>query len=149
MKLDLQYFSGGHSVTLYKDGGVTTFTASSSSDVQKDAEVTLTVVLASGYHVKEYNVLAGGVTVNPETKKFTMGEANVVIALTTTADSLYKVIENTEVNINGTKTELIRNMVIEYGPNGAITGVKSDGTTISLDGEIIKQLVAAGIIVQM
>lgn len=149
MKLDLQYFSGGHSVTLYKDGGVTTFTASPSSDVQKDAEVTLTVALASGYHVKEYNVLAGDVTVNPETKKFTMGEANVVIALTTTADSLYKVIENTEVNINGTKTELVRNMVIEYGPNGAITGVKSDGTTISLDGEIIKQLVAAGIIVQM
>ena len=39
MKLDLQYFAGGHSVTLYKDAGVTTFTASADSDVQKKSGI--------------------------------------------------------------------------------------------------------------
>ena len=149
MKMILNLFAGGHSVTVLKDDGIASASASASADVQKDAEVTLTVVLASGYHVKEYNVLAGGVTVDPSTKKFTMGEADVVIALTTTPDSLYKVIENCTVNINGTKTELTRNMMIKYGPNGAITGVDCEGTTITLNSVIIDQLVAAGIIEQM
>ena len=46
-KLNLQQFAGGHSVTVYKDSHVTTATPSSDSDVQKNADVTLTLVFAS------------------------------------------------------------------------------------------------------
>ena len=147
MKLNLQYFSGGHSVTLVKDAGVTTFTASSSSDVQKDAEVTLTVVLATGYHVDKYDVIAGGVTVNPETKKFVMGESDVIIALRTKADTAYIVTEDVTVNINGSKTELKKNVKLLKSPSGAIYGAESGNTALTFDPAVIAQLVANGIIV--
>ena len=149
MKLNLQYFAGGHSVTLYKDAGVTTFTASADSDVQKNAEVTLTVVFASGYELDEYEVIAGGVTVDPSTKKFTMGEANVVIYLKSKKNNLYKVVESCDVTINGSKTSLTRNMKLETGANGAIIGVTVTGTEITLDAATVKQLVHDGIIVKM
>ncbi|MBQ2178750.1 MAG: hypothetical protein II451_06430, partial [Oscillospiraceae bacterium] len=106
MKLNLQWFSGGHSVTLVHDDGASAFTASSSSDVQKDAVVTLTVTLKTGYAVDKYDVLSGGVTVDPATKKFTMGEADVVIALKTKATNEMIITEDCLVNINGTKTQL-------------------------------------------
>ena len=149
MKLNLQYFAGGHSVTLYKDAGVTTFTASADSDVQKNAEVTLTVVFASGYELDEYEVIAGGVTVDPSTKKFTMGEADVVIYLKSKANNKYKIVESCDVNINGSKTALTKNTKIIYSANGAIAGVECSGTAITLDAETVKQLVKDGIIVKI
>ena len=63
MRMILDLFSGGHSVTVVKDEGITQASASSTTDVQKDAEVTLTVTPATNHAIGEYEVLAGGVTV--------------------------------------------------------------------------------------
>ena len=148
MKLDLQYFAGGHSVTLYKDSHVTTFTASADSDVQKNAEVTLTVVLASGYEVDEYEVIAGGVTVNETTKKFTMGEADVVIYLKTKANNKYIVTEDVDVVINGTKTHLGKNIKLQQN-GGKVYGATVSGTAITFDAAVVAQLVADGTLVKI
>lgn len=148
MKLDLQYFAGGHSVTLHKDAGVTTFTASASSDVAKDTEVTLTVVLETGYEVDEYEVIAGGVTVNASTKKFTMGEENVVIYLKTKANNKYIVTEDTDVVINGTKTHLGKNIKLLEN-KGHVYGATVSGTAITFDAAVVAQLVADGILVKI
>lgn len=149
MKLNLQYFAGGHSVTLYKDSHVTTFTASSDSDVQKNAEVTLTVVIASGYEVDEYEVIAGGVTVNPSTKKFTMGEADVVIYLKTKANNVYAVVEPVKININGTETSLAKNVTLQQTANGGVYGAVVSGTAITIDAATVAQLVKAGVLVKL
>ena len=142
MKMILNLFAGGHSVTLYKDSHVTTFTASSDTDVQKNAEVTLTVVIADGYEVDEYEVIAGGVTVNASTKKFTMGEADVVIYLKTKADNLYMVTEETMASVNDTKVVLHQNTTVVLTPNGApkeIT-VKNGGAEIT-SSAAVQQLI--------
>lgn len=144
MLLDLQMFAGGHSVTIQKGDNVTTATASSSSDVQKDAEVTLTIVVADGYK-PEYQVIAGGVTLNPATKKFTMGEADVVIVVTAKATNVYRVTEECVVNINGNRKELHRNVKLTYSANGAIKEAITDGTTIS-DASQVEALIKAGLI---
>ena len=147
-KLDLQFYAGGHSVTLYKDAGVTTFTASSDSDVQKNAEVTLTVDFASGYELDKYDVIAGGVTVNPSTKKFTMGEENVVISLKSKKNNIYAVTEDVDVNINGSVTHLGKNVKVLTSANGAICGAEVTPTAITIDAATVAQLVAAGILVK-
>ena len=149
MELNLQYFAGGHSVTLYKDAGVTTFSASATSDVAKDAEVTLTVVLGTGYEVDEYEVISGGVTVNASTKKFVMGEENVVIYLKTKGNNKYIVTEPVEVNINGTKTNLAKNVQLQLTSSGKVYGVSVTGTAITFDAAVIAQLVAAGVLVKI
>ena len=149
MELNLQYFAGGHSVTLYKDAGVTTFTASADSDVAKDAEVTLTVVLETGYEVDEYEVIAGGVTVNASTKKFTMGSDNVVIYLKTKANNKYIVVEDTDVNINGSATHLAKNIKLQTTANGGVKGVTVSGTAITFDAAVVAQLVADGVLVKI
>jgi len=151
MKMILDLFAGGHSVTLYKDSHVTTFSASATSDVAKDAEVTLTVVVADGYEVDEYEVIAGGVTVNETTKKFTMGEENVVIYLKTKADNKYMVTEECWACLNGgTPTILHANTVIELTPNGVPKGItaKSGGTSVTVDAAI-QNLIDQGILVKL
>ena len=150
MKMILDLFAGGHSVTLYKDSHVTTFTASSNSDVQKNAEVTLTVVIADGYEVDEYEVISGGVTVDPATKKFTMGEENVVIYLKTKANNKYLVTEETMVNVNDNPIQLHANTIYEFTPNGVIKGVNaaSGGASIT-DSAAVQQLIDQGVLVKI
>lgn len=146
MKLNLQYFTG-HDVTLYKDANVTTFTASSSSSVDKNTEITLTVELASGYEVDEYECIAGGVTVDPSTKKFTMPDEDVVIYLKSKKNNIYKVLETVEVNINGTVTKLSKNVKV-LEKNGEVYDVTCTPTAITFDAAVVAQLVADGIIVK-
>lgn len=151
MKLDLnlQYFvDTTYTVTCYADAGFSAFSASPASGA-KGTEVTLTITPATGYELDTVDVVSGGVTVNLTTKKFTIDEANVVLNAKSKANNKYKVVENTTVNINGTKTELIRNMTVQYGPSGAIVGVESSGTAITLSSEIVAELVKAGIIVKI
>ncbi len=150
MKMILNLFAGGHSVTLHKDGGVTTFTASSSSDVQKDAEVTLTVTLKTGYEVAEYEVIAGGVTVDPATKKFTMGESNVVIFLKTKANNLYMVTEEASVCVNDARVQLHKNAKVVLTPNGVpqAVNVEGGGTAITLN-DAVQNLIDQGILVKL
>ena len=148
MKLNLQYFTGS-SVTVYRDAGASAFSASPNSSVAKDAEVTLTVTLASGYEVDEYEVIAGGVTVNPTTKKFACGDSDVVIYLKTKKNNVYAVTEDTEVNINGTKTTLSKNVQLLKTKNGGVYGATVNGTELTIDAAVIAQLVADGIIVKI
>lgn len=147
---NLQLFAGGHSVTVVKDDGVSSASASSSSDVQKGAEVTLTVTFASGYELDKYDVITGGVTVDPATKKFTMGEEDVVIAVRSKGSGAYKVVENTVVNVNGTVTKLQRGLIIKYGVNGAIIGVDGDASDLSsLSADMLAALVDSGAVVKL
>lgn len=150
MKLNLRMFDG-HSVTCYKDAGASAFTASPYSSVAKDAEVTLTVTLAAGYEVAEYEVIAGGVTVDPATKKFTMGDADVVINLKTKANNKYMVTEECKACLNdGAWTVLHKNTVISLTPNGvpkAIT-VEDGGTTVTVNAAI-QNLIDQGILVKI
>lgn len=84
--LNLRMFSGGHSITVYKDAKV------SSAVVKNQAETeTLTTDVASGtvckivasyatdYKLDKVDVLAGGVTVNTTNMQFTMGDEDVVL----------------------------------------------------------------------
>ena len=150
LKMDLQLFAGSLTVTVYKDSGITTATASPSSSLAEGDQVTLTVTPASGYEVKEYICLAGGVTVDPATKKFNMGEASVTLCVTSKDATTYKVVENCYTCVNGTVVNLTRNMKIVKGPNGAIIGVDCNGTDLgSLNETLLAQLVAAGVLVKI
>ena len=148
MKMILDLFSGGHSVTVVKDEGISAASASSSSDVAKDAEVTLTVTAASGYEIKEYEVLAGGVTVDPATKKFTMGESNVIIAVKSRATTSYLVTEETMVNVNDNPVRLHKNAKVVLTPNGVPKAVIADGgaATVTMN-DAVQSLIDQGILV--
>ena len=150
-KLNLQQFAGGHSVTVYKDSHVTTATPSSDSDVQKDAEVTLTLVFGTGYELDEIEVVTGGVKVelDDETWGFTMGEADVVLNVKSKKNNAYIVTENTWVWVNGSGTELKRNMKIEKGANGEIFAVTSTPTALSISADVIASLVKQGVLVKV
>ena len=148
MKLDLQYFTG-HSVTVYKDAGFSAGSASPYSSVDKDTEVTLTITPASGYELKEIEVIAGGVTVNPTTKKFAMGEADVVINLKSQKNNLYAITEDVVLNINGSKTTLGKNVKLLKTKTGAIYGVELTPTEVTAEAATVAQLVAAGIMVKV
>lgn len=149
--LNLQQFAGGHSVTVYKDSHVTTATPSSDSDVQKDAEVTLTLVFGTGYELDEIEVVTGGVKVelDDETWGFTMGEADVVLNVKSKKNNAYIVTENTWVWVNGSGTELKRNMKIEKGANGEIFAVSSTPTALSISADVIASLVKQGVLVKV
>jgi hypothetical protein len=152
MKINLRMFAGGHSVTLYKDAGVTTFTADETSDVQKDDEVTLTVVLASGYEIDAFEVLAGGVTVEADDDDwvFTMGESDVAINLKTKANNLYMVTEECSASVNDAKVILHKNAKVVLTPNGVpkAINVESGGTAIAMT-QAVQNLIDQGILVKI
>lgn len=151
MIFDLQLFAGGHSVTCLKDGNMTTFSADSTSDVQANATVTLTVTPASNYELDRIEVLAGGVEPKYANSAWTfkMGSADVTLIAHSKKNNLYKVVENCDVWINGSKTRLQRNLKLETGPNGAIIGVTTSGTEITLAANVVAELVKAGTIVKI
>lgn len=150
MKMILDLFAGGHSVTLYADGGVSAFTADESSDVQAETEVTLTVTLKTGYEVDQYEVIEGGVEVDPDTKKFEMGEEDVVIYLRTKANNKYMITEETSSCVNNKRVTLHANTIIELTPNGAMKGLKTSGGGASLTVDAgIQQLIDAGVVVKI
>lgn len=150
-KLNLQQFAGGHSVTVYKDSHVTTATPSSDSDVQKNADVTLTLEFGTGYELDEIEVVAGGVTVelDDSTWGFKMGDADVVLNVKSKKNNAYIVTENTYVWVNGSGTELLRNMKIEKGANGEIFAVTSTPTALSISADVIASLVKQGVLVKV
>lgn len=147
-KLNLQLFAGGHSVTLVADDGFSAASASSTSDVQKDAEVTLTLTPKTGYELADVEVLQGEVTVNLSTKKFTMGEKNVVLAARSKADNLYKVTEDCTVYINGAKTKLTKNIEVVLTKNGGVKDVVCTPTAITLN-DAVQALIDAEILVKI
>ena len=150
MKMILDLFAGGHSVTVLKDANISAASASATSDVAKDAEVTLTVTAATNYEIAEYEVLAGGVTVDPATKKFTMGEENVTIIVRSKKANNYMVTEETSVCVNGSRTALHKNTVVQVTANGVPVGVtvESGGTVIS-SSDAVQYLIDQGILVKI
>ena len=150
MELNLQFFAG-HSVTVYKDAGFSAASASPNSSVAAEADVTLSWTLASGKELDEIEIVSGGaIEIDMDTKKFEMPDADVVLNFKSKANNTYMVVENTVVNINGTKTTLNRNMKLKTGATGAIIGVESDGSSVTIaDTGIVARLVADGILVKM
>lgn len=145
-KLNLQMFAGSLTVTVYKDSGITTATASPASSLAKGDTVELTITPASGYELDDVEVVSGGVTVDMDELEFTMDEADVVLNVKSKADNKYMIVENTFCCVNGSVTRLQRNMTLEYGSNGAIVGVSSNGTAITLSADIVNALIASGAI---
>ena len=150
MRMILNLFAGGHAVKILKDAHISAASASATTDVAKDAEVTLTVTAASGYDIAEYEVLEGGVTVNPSTKKFVMGEADVTIMVRSALANNYMVTEECMIDINGTREYLHTNETVVKTKNGVpkqIT-VKNGGKVIS-DSDAVKSPVDQGILVKI
>ncbi len=154
-KLNLQQFAGSLTVTIMKDDNShwTTASASPASSLAKDDSVSLTVTPATGYEVDEIEVIAGGVTVDYDEDDgytFDMGESNVTLFFKAKKNNLYKIVEDTPVWINGSKSELKRNMILERHNNGAVTGVKVVGSTeVTLGAEVVSELIKAGVLVKI
>lgn len=146
-KLNLQLFTG-YTVTVYKDDHMTTATASPNSSVATEAEVTLTLTPASNYEVDQIIVLSGGVTVDKTTKKFNMGTANVVLAVTSKKNNLYKVTETCEIWVNGAKTKLVKNTEVVLSKQGGIEDVKCTPAEITVN-DAVQALIDQGILVKM
>lgn len=147
--MDLQRFAGSLTVTVLKDANISAASASPASSLAKGDTVELTITPATGYELDEIDVISGGVTIDMEELEFDMGESNVTLFVKSKANNLYKVVENTFVCVNGTVTNLVRNMKIVTGKNGAIVGVESDGTALTLSADIIGNLVNSGAIIKM
>jgi len=154
MKLNLQQFAGSLTVTVLKDDNAkwTAASASPASSLAKDDTVTLTVTPASGYELDEIECIAGGVTPEYDADDgwtFKMGESNVTLFFKAKGNNIYRIVENTFVSLNGTVTQLQRNMQIVRGVNGAIIDVKGEGSAITLSADLIDALVKSGAIVKV
>lgn len=145
---DLQLFATSYTVTVYKDAGFSAFSASPASG-EKNTEVTLTITPATGYELDEIEVIGGGVEVNLATKKFKIGEANVVLYAKSKANNLFKVTEECRVNVNdGTWQTLHRNVTLQLTPAGGISGANCDGSALTVNAGI-QALIDQGIIVKI
>ena len=149
-EMDLLLFDTTYTVTIKKDAGITTATASAASGA-KNTEITLTITPATGYEVAEYEVIEGGVTVDPTTKKFTIGEANVLIYVKSKANNKYLVTEECKACINGGAwTVLHKNAVVQLTPNGVPKGVTAEngGASVTVN-DAIQYLIDQGILVKI
>jgi len=146
--MNLQLFTGSLTVTVYKDAGITTATASPNSTLSENDEVTLTITPATGKEIDEIECVSGGVTVNMTTKKFRMGESSVVLYVKSKSSKKYMVTENCYVCVNGSVTKLSRNMTLQVGKTGAITGVNCDGTELTINAGM-QELIDAGVLIKM
>ena len=151
--LNLRMFEGGHSVTVVYDDGFSAASASATSDVAKDTEVTISTTLVSGYELDTYEVITGGVTVNASTGKFTMGEANVIIACRSKANNKFMVTEDVFMRVNSYELNLKKNMVVTVGKSGAIIKVEpaSGGQSLTLANyqPAIDGLIDSGVLVKL
>lgn len=153
MKLNLSMFAGGHSVTVHADAGFTSATADKTSDVAKDAEVTITPVMKIGYEVAEYETVAGGVTVDVGDEgvgTFDMGEADVIIFAKSKANNLYMITEETIVNVNDNPIPLHKNAKVVLTPNGVpkAIDIENGGAAIAMTAAV-QNLIDQGILVKI
>ncbi len=148
MKLNLQQFTG-YSLTIATTTGVASATAAKDTGLAKDEETVLTITYSSGYEDAGVEIISGGGSYNPTTKKYKSGEADGIIQVKAKKNNMYKITENCYVNVNGSATELIRNMTFTYGANGAITGIDCDGSEVTVSADVVKSLVAEGVLVKI
>ena len=148
--LNLQMFSGSYTLTTYKDAGYSAATPSASTSLGKDDEVTYTLTFASGYEFDECEIIAGGATYNPSTKKLTMGNANAVVYFKSKADNKYIVTEDVHIGVNNATLDLKKNTVLVKAANGAIIDVTNGGgTAISTCTGAIDGLIESGVLVKL
>ena len=148
--LNLRMFSGSLTLTKYNDAGYSTCTASATTSLAENDEVTMTLVYASGYEFDECEVIAGGCTYNPSTKKIKMGASNAVVYFKSKANNKYIVTENCHVGVNNATLELKKNTVLVKAANGAIIDVTNGGgTAISTCTGAIDGLITSGVLVKL
>ena len=148
--LNLRMFSGSLTLTKYNDAGYSTCTASATTSLAEDDEVTMTLVYASGYEFDECEVIAGGCTYNPSTKKIKMGASNAVVYFKSKADNKYIVTEDVHIGLNNATLDLKKNTVIVTAANGAIIDVTNGGgTAISTCTGAIDGLIESGVLVKL
>ena len=151
--LNLRMFAGSLTLTTYSDAGYSTCSASASSSLAKDDEVTYTIAMATGYEFDECEIIAGGATYDPDTKKLTMGASNAVVSFKSKANNKFMVTENVYMNVNGAELNLKKNTVLQLAANGAIIGVDvaSGGQAITLSTmqPAIDSLIASGVLVKI
>jgi len=147
-ELDLRMFDATtYTVTVKKDAGITTATASAASGA-KDTEITLTITPATGYELADIEVIEGGVTVDMATKKFTIGEANVLLFVKSKANNLYMVTEPCSINVNDVKQTFQRNTIVQLTKAGGIKGLDCEGTAITLN-DAVQSLIDQEILVKI
>ena len=145
MRLDL--FTG-HAVTCYKDGHMTTLSASPYSSVDKDTEVTLTVTPASGYEVDVIEQVSGTVTI--ANNKFDMPDSDVVLYCKSKKSTVYMVTEECMASVNDVKVVLHKNSVVNLTPNGVPKSVTAeDGGSDLTVTPAIQNLIDQGILVKI
>ena len=148
--LNLRMFSGSLTLTKYNDAGYSTCTASATTSLAEDDEVTMTLVYASGYEFDECEVIAGGCTYNPSTKKIKMGASNAVVYFKSKANNKYIVTEDCHVGVNNATLELKKNTVLVKAANGAIIDVTNGGgTAISTCTGASDGLITSGVLVKL
>ena len=148
--LNLRMFSGSLTLTKYNDAGYSTCTASATTSLAENDEVTMTLVYASGYEFDECEIIAGGCTYNPSTKKIKMGASNAVVYFKSKANNKYIVTENCHVGVNNATLELKKNTVLVKAANGAIIDVTNGGgTAISTCTGAIDGLITSGVLVKL
>lgn len=148
--LNLKMFAGSLTLTTYKDAGMTTATPSANSSLAENDEVTYTLTPASGYEFAECEIIAGGATYNPATKKLKMGAANAVVYFKTKANNKYIVTEDVKLSVNGATLSLKKNTVLVKAANGAVIDVTNGGgTAISTCGAAIEGAIASGVLVKI
>ena len=146
-ELDLRMFDTTYTVTVKKDAGITTASASAASGA-KDTEITLTITPATGYELDSIEVIEGGVTVDMATKKFTIGEANVLLYVKSKANNLYKVTEPCSINVNNVKQTFQRNTIVHLTKAGGIKDMTCEGTAIALN-DAVQNLIDQEILVKI
>ena len=152
MKMKLNLFSGSYTLTVYNDGNFSATSASPSSSLAKDDKSTLTITPNSGYELDEIEVVSGGCTIEDDsgTKKVKMGDASAVILIKGKKSNNYMVLEETMIDINGTRTVLHANTTVQVTKNGVPTGVTvKDGGTVISASDAVNQLIAEGVLVKI
>ena len=149
--LNLQLFAGSLTLTTYSDSGYSACTASASSSLAQNDEVTYTITMASGYEYDDCEIIAGGATYNPTTKKLKMGASNAVVYFKSKANNKYIVTEDVHIGLNNAELNLKKNTVLVVAANGAIYDVTyaSGGTAISTCTGAIDGLIASGVLVKL
>lgn len=149
MKLNLKMFAGALTLTTYADAGYSACSASSSSSLAQNDEVTYTITMASGYEYADCEIISGGATYNPATKKLKMGASNAVVYFKSKANNKYIVTEDVHIGVNNAVLNLKKNTVLLVAANGAVYDVTSEGTAISTCTGAIPGLVEAGVLVKI
>ena len=151
MKLNLQQFAGSLTLTVLNDGHFSATSASPSSSLAEDDKSTLTITANTGYELDEIEVIEGGATILNEsgTWKVKMGASNATIFVKGKKNNVYRITETTYVWYNGTSTTLKRNMFLEYGKNGELAGIRCNGSEVSINADILNQLIKDGVLVKM